>query len=511
MKKLFKLLFVLTLLLISNVHTDANAVSLPKVGTLSQVNSFIESSAFSHDDKHIVTIHKKQEIATWNSSNATLIQKWSLTDGLELTTKVIYSHDSKKIITSDNGGNIKVWDPISGSLLNTLDSSKASVYDIVLNKDGSLLYSANHSRKSVSFWDMKTGEIIKEITFSSLPKALAYNPLTDQIAIRTTDGSLHIRSAIDGAYVITIDNNGLNSEMKYSSDYSRLFTTINDNQPVLFDVKNNYEVIKLNPEDYREKNGEIYEDAYWYSFDITPNDKYTVTGSKTNFNYLFDNDTKKLVLKFKGNNPLKFNHSGNRLLASNILFDSSQLPDRKTIGIELSTGKSIINTNEVKDIVVNELFSDGIKKNLDLSSIQFKSDNNEVANVVDGKLKSYKDGTVTITASYKGFTSAVVIKVHNFKVLNKQLNVPLDKVWNVKFNMNVDKNTINDNNIYITDESGKLIPISYHSEKGQETKIKLIPTNNYISGNNYTIWIKELQSETGVKLKQYTKMEFQIR
>ena len=76
--------------------------------------------------------------------------------------------------------------------------------------------------------------------------------------------------------------------------------------------------------------------------------------------------------------------------------------------------------------------------------------------------------------------------------------------------MNVDAKTIKEKNIYVTDESGNILPMFYYSEKGQETNIKLMPVKSYKSGETYTIWIKELESTSGVKLKQYTKMEFQI-
>ena len=515
MKRLFKvfLVFILFLTFNSNV-INADAITLPKVGTLLGAN-MIQSSNFSHDDKYIVTAHNNGEVAIWDATNTNIITKWKASE--VNVSKALYNNDSSKIISSDDSGIIKIWDVTSGRLISTIDSTngaswKRYVRDIVLNKDSSILYSANYNDKSVRIWDVNSGKMLKEITFTSTPMYLDYNPIDNHIAIVTEDGSLNIRNGSDGSYVLTIPNKDLKGNVKYSSDYKTLFASCrSQKQPILLNVENGYKQISLNKEDYRIKNGDNYSDIYWNNFDITYDDKYIiVSGDYSSINYIFDNNTKKLVVKCNGRGPVKFNHNGNRVLYENILLDTSQLPDRQLSGIEINAKDSIMKIDEMQDIIVNELFSDGTKKQLELKDVEFKSDNPQVANILYGKLNSYKEGTATITASYRGFTSQIVIKVQNFKILEKQLNVPVDKVWDVKFNMNVDKNTIKEKNIYITDAAGNILPMFYYSEKGQETNIKLMPVKSYKSGETYTIWIKELESTSGVKLKQYTKMEFQI-
>lgn len=519
MKKIINMLLVIVLLFslsLNATEVNASSIVLPKVGTLSGVDDNIISIDFSHDDKYIVTGHKYGKISIWNSRNATLVTSWE--DGATRNSdinNVIYSNDSSKVITTNIGGWIKIWDTISGNLIHKIDSTMGSrwtayVDDIILNDDNSVLYSANESRKSVILWDMSSGDMIEEITFTTSPKSLAYNPIENQIAILTNDGTLNIRDAVDGSYILAIPGKDLRGNIKYTSDYKTLITTRLIKQPILFDVTANYKIIELNEDDYKAKKGDSYKNIRWEDFDLSSNDRYLV-GEDYSTQYIFDYSTRKLISEISGSKPVKFNNGGDRLLAENLLYDTSQLPDRETIGIETVVKSKTMKTNESQEILVKELFSDGSSKELKLSDVNFTNVNPEIAEIIYGKVSSHKEGTAIITAEYRGFRFDLEIIVQDYQIFDKEHNVPVDKTWDIKFNMNVDIKTIKENNIYIADDNGNILPMLYYFEKGEETNIKLIPVKNYKSGESYTIWVKEIESESGSKLKSYTKKEFQIK
>lgn len=522
MKKIFNMFLVLIILTITlnSAYANENLISLPEIGTLSGIDGTIQSVDFSHDDKYIVAGLSNGEVAIWDSKNMNLLMKLEAVNSERGVQKVIYNHNSSKIISSYDNATIKVWDVSTGKSLHTLDASKGTsnkgnIYDIAINSDSSILYSANENLNSIIFWDMNSGDILKEITLNNKPVSLSYNPNSNQIVVAIENEGLKIYDANSGSYISANSNKNLYTKAKYTSDYKKLFIPSSYNskfgQPFIFDTDKNYESMTLEKNDYKRRVNNGYIDLNWYDFDISSNNRYTaITDHGV---CIVDNNTKQVFadIDIKTNGPLKFNNDSSRLLAGNTLVDTSSLPNVVLKGIKIEIDSIDMNPDKIQNISIKELFSDGTSKNLPLESVDFVSSNPEVAEVLYRKLNSKKVGKSTITANYKGFTDKVEINVLNHKAFEKRLGIVKDKEWTIKFSMDINSDTISGENIYILDKNKEIVPVHYNSIKASENSVKIKPVNDLTSGESYTIWIKNLESKTGKKLKEFTKMDFQVK
>lgn len=90
-------------------------------------------------------------------------------------------------------------------------------------------------------------------------------------------------------------------------------------------------------------------------------------------------------------------------------------------------------------------------------------------------------------------------------------NTPLDKIWDVTYNLAIDVTTIREKNIYITDSTGKVVPALYIIDRSRnDSKLSIMPVSDYTKGETYTLWIKNVKSEDGKVLKENVKMKFTI-
>ncbi|MCM1989121.1 DUF4932 domain-containing protein [Oceanirhabdus seepicola] len=92
--------------------------------------------------------------------------------------------------------------------------------------------------------------------------------------------------------------------------------------------------------------------------------------------------------------------------------------------------------------------------------------------------------------------------------MQKKNDVPLDKYWTIKLNIDVDESSIIDNNIYILDAQGNKINCEL-SKTDNTNIITITPKSNYNPGEKYTLHIeKGIKSISGEKLNEAVIMEF---
>ena len=91
-------------------------------------------------------------------------------------------------------------------------------------------------------------------------------------------------------------------------------------------------------------------------------------------------------------------------------------------------------------------------------------------------------------------------------------NIPTDKIWKIKFNKSVSVDYIKEQNIYVTDQNGEIIPMLYYKDdQGIEKYIHVKPIKDYKNGQTYTLWIKKLKAEDGSILEKDVQMKFNIQ
>ena len=105
---------------------------------------------------------------------------------------------------------------------------------------------------------------------------------------------------------------------------------------------------------------------------------------------------------------------------------------------------------------------------------------------------------VTTVDGSKSATSIV-------KVSEEKFNTPLDKIWTIKFNKNVDSDSINEESIYILDENREKVPLDYDIDGRQ---VRLVPKLDYIRDKEYIIYITENVKSNNKKLVVPVTKEF---
>lgn len=87
-------------------------------------------------------------------------------------------------------------------------------------------------------------------------------------------------------------------------------------------------------------------------------------------------------------------------------------------------------------------------------------------------------------------------------------SVSVNKVWNIKFNMDLNKDTVNSNNIMVLDANQQPVPINVACG-GDNKSVTVAPVNSYDSGKTYSLIItKNVQAASGKNIEIPKKMNF---
>ncbi|KEH99004.1 N-acetylmuramoyl-L-alanine amidase [Clostridium botulinum C/D str. BKT12695] len=94
-----------------------------------------------------------------------------------------------------------------------------------------------------------------------------------------------------------------------------------------------------------------------------------------------------------------------------------------------------------------------------------------------------------------------------YENMGQRSNVVLDKYWVIKFNKDVNNNTINNNSIVLQDQKGNDISIDVFYNNSRQ--VTVFPKNKYKPNTNYTLFIKDsVKSTDGKRIKTPVKLQF---
>lgn len=100
----------------------------------------------------------------------------------------------------------------------------------------------------------------------------------------------------------------------------------------------------------------------------------------------------------------------------------------------------------------------------------------------------------------------------DFKTFDTADEVEPTKVWNIKFNSDIDRNTISDDNVVVFDENDTPINVQVVPDEENTKSIKVIPTKFYESGKTYCLMItKNIVSSEGKTLSKPVVKYFKIK
>lgn len=109
------------------------------------------------------------------------------------------------------------------------------------------------------------------------------------------------------------------------------------------------------------------------------------------------------------------------------------------------------------------------------------------------------------------FSICLSSKVLASNIFEDKINTSIDKVWTVKFNFGLNKDTINNKNVYVTDTFGEKVNVNIIPGK-EESTVDIVPiTSGYIPAKTYVLNLGTgVESIGGKKLKEPVKMKFTI-
>ena len=102
------------------------------------------------------------------------------------------------------------------------------------------------------------------------------------------------------------------------------------------------------------------------------------------------------------------------------------------------------------------------------------------------------------------YTSTVFAE-SNYTIFTAQQNTSTDKVWNIKFSKDIDKNTVTSQNVRVVDDTGNSIELDLSSSRNI---ISVKSSTNYNPGKTYTMYVNNIKGLNGAALKNPGTMKF---
>src|SRR5581483_499386 len=118
---------------------DADSGSL--LNTLNGHTDYVQSVAFSSDNRKIVSGSCDNSIKIWDAESGSLLN--TLNGHTNSVISVVFSSDNRKIVSGSCDKSIKIWDADSGSLLNTLNGHTDWVLNVAFSFDNRKLVSGS--------------------------------------------------------------------------------------------------------------------------------------------------------------------------------------------------------------------------------------------------------------------------------------------------------------------------------------------------------------------------------
>lgn len=131
-----------------------------------------------------------------------------------------------------------------------------------------------------------------------------------------------------------------------------------------------------------------------------------------------------------------------------------------------------------------------------------------IATIENGLIKAVGVGTTKFTGYFAGEKVEISIEVKpNYIGWKEQTDVPVGKIWSIKFNQSLMKNTINNENIYITDLNGEKLK-DYTVILGQDQNVVEVSGIFDYEKSYYLFITDSVKSSSGMSIKNPVLMKF---
>jgi alpha-tubulin suppressor-like RCC1 family protein/uncharacterized protein YjdB len=188
-----------------------------------------------------------------------------------------------------------------------------------------------------------------------------------------------------------------------------------------------------------------------------------------------------------------------------------------------------LNKGPALDLIVGEqdfLLATVSPSNATNKNVNWTSSNPSVVSVEAGKMTAHSKGTavIMVTTVDGGKVAMVTVTVHQqdnavsyprigYEMFDDKTGVSQTKVWRIKFNDELNLNSVNRDNVYVLNESGVKVPLGYQLvADGKTLEIRLQDGFKYAPGATYYLFIEDtVRTKYGASLSEKYQMKFQVQ
>jgi len=109
----------------------------------------------------------------WNTTDGTLIKTFRHEGWVN---SCAFSFDDKLIVTACHDKIVRIWDTQRGQLKHTLDGHSAYVRYSCFSGDGNRVVSASYHDKTARIWDANSGEMLSGFLFNNGANSCDFTP-----------------------------------------------------------------------------------------------------------------------------------------------------------------------------------------------------------------------------------------------------------------------------------------------------------------------------------------------
>jgi WD40 repeat protein len=200
-----------------------------------EVNSSVNSVAFSHDSTRLVSASMDYTVKIWDTGSGKCIR--TLMGHSNSVNSVAFSHDSTWLVSASKDNTVKIWDTGSGKCLQTLMGHSNSVNSVAFSHDSTRLVSASKDN-TVKIWDTGSGKCLQTLMdHSNLVNSVAFSHDSTRLVSASWDSTIKIWDTGSGKCLRTLESHsGSVNSVAFSHDSTRLVSVSWDGTIKIWDT-----------------------------------------------------------------------------------------------------------------------------------------------------------------------------------------------------------------------------------------------------------------------------------
>lgn len=188
----------------------------------------IISTAYSSDGRYIATGDSQGVVVIWNRADRSVVRRIKAHSGE--ARFLVFIPGKNELATAGDDGAVRLWGTTGTEALATLlEPSDYAVTDMICSSDGQLLYAAIEDM-TIKGWTVPLRRLRGTLDFNNrLINSIALSPDGDYMAIAEEDESVQLWDIHEGKTLWQAELDGSATQVLFSPDGKRLYSTGGDN------------------------------------------------------------------------------------------------------------------------------------------------------------------------------------------------------------------------------------------------------------------------------------------